>query len=89
VDSLARVIVIRHADTDGDSASTTALNGAGLARAQVLRHILAEARIEERRPRPWPMISVSHPLSLARTTSSPLFLTLPMPSAPCPRPRLP
>jgi phosphohistidine phosphatase SixA len=45
MDLPATVVLIRHADTDGDPASTTALNATGLARAQALRRILAEAGI--------------------------------------------
>lgn len=41
----ATVILIRHADTDGGTATTTALNAAGLARAETLRRVLADAGI--------------------------------------------
>ena len=41
----ATAVLIRHADATGDPASDPALNAAGLARAQELRRVLADAGI--------------------------------------------
>lgn len=66
-DSARTVILVRHADIDGDPASDPPLNAAGIARAQALRRALARTGIGE--------ILVT-PMRRTRLTAEPLAADL-------------